>query len=249
MNNRYFIVGGLAILTFMLAFATIYIVREPDAPGAASERPSTPDQSATVEPNATPDTSQPGWHIPHVNEWDASDKFSGELNGFIIDPSATPVPALEVCATGLDQLPNAEAATAATSDGPLQVDPTRLPAGVTAGEAPMVWLCGQDIYQVAWSMGAAAGTDEVNTNGSPLFIHRVKGKVALSGGAPEDAWEIFQVGGQPAVGHDSIVSVGDAQFGSCRAAVYDAETDVMTVVTADAANLPFCKAVLEGVAK
>ncbi|HMO96639.1 MAG TPA: hypothetical protein PKD27_11010 [Tepidiformaceae bacterium] len=246
MRRRYTAIGGVAALTFAAAFVVAYMLRDPDTPGAANEPPGTPDSAATVDPNSTPDTSRPGWHIPYLNEWEARPKFAGTLNGFEVNPAATAVPALEVCPTGLQRIPNAEA-TQAVRGGDLQVDVDALPPGVTTSETPLVWLCEGAVYQVVWNMSAAPGTADTNPNGSPVFVHRVAGKIALTGGIPEGEWETFDLDGRPGIGHDSVVSFGEVQFGACTAALYDPASGVMTVVTAAAANLSFCKAVLEGV--
>jgi hypothetical protein len=233
------IVGALAAT----AIATLgtYSVRGSDPVSRADEPPRGPDKSATPLPGTTPDTTQPFWHYPFINQDRLRPHFAGQLNGYTIDPGWKGRSPFDLCpGTGLHPPEPARVLETVVGNGPMQIDPRRLPAGVTPESPPDSFLCGNELMQVVWSFDVKAGTPDVNEGGSGLDIWRIRGLDPIQWGAPIERWKAITIAGRPAVLSGPIVTVGTKQFGSCFLGIYDREADVLTGIVGTSANEPFC---------
>lgn len=238
--------AAIAIATF----SATYAIRGSDPVSRAASDAVTPDRTATPAPNATPDTSQPYWYAPYINADALRPPFRGELNGLQIDPDWEGRSGFDFCpGTGMEPAaPRTEIETVAAA-GPLQIDPKALPAGIVPTSVPEAFLCRGALAQDSWTFTVAPGTPEVNEAGSSLFVARIKGLEPINQGGSAQRWSSATISGRRAVVLDSVVSVGTKQFGGCFAAVYDDATDVLTTVSAGAANGPFCARIAEVVVK
>jgi hypothetical protein len=243
--------GGLgAVALAFVAFATTYALRGADRASQATTGPATPDHTATPAPHTTPDTSQPFWYQPFLNQDAQRKPFRGTLNGLEIDTSWQGRTALDVCPPrGLDSPPPRTEISVAAAPGPLQVDPKAMPQGVSPSNVPDVFLCHGELALLSWTFSVSAGTPDVNEGGSSLLIHRFRGREPITYGSPRERWSEATVNGLPVVMSRPIVTVGSKQFGGCFVAGYNSETDVTTEVSGTAANEGFCLQVAQAVMK
>lgn len=243
--------GGAALLVAAIAFGATYMLRGPEELADAEAPPPTfPARDVTPEPGSTPSTEAPFWHVPYINEDASKPLFSGDISGIRIDPNAPGGTGYDACpGTGLmPPEPRAELKTA-TAPGPLSIDPSRLPAGITPADLPDGWLCKGELNQLNWAFSVAAGTANANEGGSSLLIHRRRGLEPIRHAAPEERWGAARINGHDAVVSSPVVAIGSKQFGACFAAVYDKESDVLTTVLASAAMSEFCIEVAEAIVR
>lgn len=240
------ILGFMAVAVAVAAFAATYVLRDDDPTSRADEPPAGPDRSITPEPGATPDTTQPFWHIPYVNQDREKPTFVGELNGFTIDPAMEGRSPYEICpGQGLHPPRPGEEFAAVVAEGPLQIDPAELPEGTEPHGPPSSFFCGEDVATVVWVFRVRAGTPGVDEGGTLLEVARVRGMERVNHSAPGERWAAATIVGERAVVSKPVIAVGGKVVGSCYVAVYQPETDVMTSVLALSASEEFCISVAE----
>lgn len=236
------------LLTASLAGALTYGLRDSDTVTTAQQPPTTPDGQATPVSGSTPDTSQPGWHIPYLNADREKPKFKGTLNGIDIDADWPGRTALDVCpAVGLNPVDPSVLLATVVAPGPLRIDPRLLPKGVTTSDPPDAFACRGALADVVWKFHAEPGIPGVNPGGSPVLVRRIMGKEPLQHSAPRDRWATATVRGVDAVVLRPIIEADGKEFGECVVALYNAKTDAFTTVIAAAANAQFCLDVAEAV--
>lgn len=239
--------GFTAVAVAVAAFAATYVLRDDDPTSRADEPPAGPDRTITPEPGATPDTTQPFWHIPYVNQDREKPTFVGELNGFTIDPAMEGRSPYEICPGEGLHPPRPGEEFAALKEGPLQIDPALLPDGIEReGHYPDSFLCRDELVLALWTFDIRPGTPGANAGGGGVNILRSRGLERVVREAPADRWSATTIAGYRAIVSGPIVAIGDKQYGSCYAAVYQPDSDVMTVVSATA-NEQFCISVVEAV--
>jgi len=237
-----------AVLVAGATFGITYALRGDDSVGSAQPQATPPSAVETPDPGTTPDTSQPFWHVPYVNQDRERPAFVGTLNGYVIDPAAKGRTGFEVCpGTGMEPVRNDVLLDVVSAPGPLRINPASFPEGVSSLTQPDAFLCGAELGQVSWILHVAAGTPNVNVGGSDLTIGRIRGNDILTHTAPEERWTAVQINGQPAVGTGPIVVVGEALYGGCFLAIHERDSDVLTTVQAGAARLEFCITLAEAV--
>lgn len=243
----------LILATAVIAIATFtatYALRGSDRVSRATTGAATPDHTVTPAPDTTPDTSQPFWYQPFVNQDAQRQPFRGELNGLEIDPYWQGRTGFELCpGTGLEPAPPRAEISVATAPGPLRVDPESMPPGVVPSNVPDVFLCGEELFEIAWTFAVSPGTPDVNEGGSGLLVHRIRGREPITYGSPRERWSESTVNDVPVVVSRPIVSLGSKQFGGCFLAGYNPETDVLTTISGLAANEGFCLQVAAAVMK
>lgn len=240
--------GLMAVALAMAAFTITYLARGSDPASRAQPPGDGPATGATPLPSATPDTSQPFWYMPYVNADQAKPPFVGTLNGIPIDPDHQGRTPYEVCGgSGMDLVDPDVLMETVTRAGPLAVNPARFPASVRSLDGPWAWTCPDGLAQVSWIFHVAAGTAHVNPGGSDLTVDRIRGLDPVMHSAPADRWFAAEVAGRPAVAQRPVVVAGDKQFGSCFVAVWDVRSNILTTVSAGAANAEFCLLIAEEV--
>ena len=166
--------------------------------------------------------------------------FVGEINGVRVDPNDPGLTAFDVCpGTGMSLPPPGTFEQFATAPGPLQVDPSRLPPGITSLEIPAVFLCQGAPAQIAWIFTIAAGTPNVDPGGGSLTISRLAAKSRVASSGPAANWQPIsfgQVNGALLRGSNPA----SPQFPGCLLALYNAQTNVTTEVLAPTGNTDFC---------
>ena len=166
--------------------------------------------------------------------------FVGEINGVRIDPNDPGLTAFDVCpGTGMSSPPPATFEQVATAPGPLQIDPNRLPPGITSLAPPDVFLCKGAPAQIAWIFTIAAGTPNVNPGGGSLTISRIAAKSRVASSGPASNWQPVSIG----QAHGAVLrgsNPASPRFPSCVLALYNPQDNVTTEVFAPTGNSDFC---------
>jgi hypothetical protein len=170
----------------------------------------------------------------------AEPAFVGTLNGIAIDPDARGRSAIEVCPpSGMTSPDPGTFASVASAPGPLQIDPTRFPAGLAPQAIPEVFLCDGEPAQVLWIASIAAGTENVNPGGGSVAVYRITRIEPVRRTAPLANWQPVEIDGAPGVLLTFPGRVNPA-FPGCELTFHQPDTGVTTSVHASTANPAFC---------
>jgi hypothetical protein len=224
---------GIAASIVIIAVVVLAVL----ARGVRSPSSATPDSQPSSPTNWATNFQTP---TPQPAFFEAPPPFVGDLSGYHIDVTAQGRTPFDACpGVGLNPPPPGQA-IATVSVGPLRIEPSRLPASLTATDPPEVFLCRGEVAQVGWTFHIAPGSPNANAGGGSAFISRVRGLAPIQHGASQAQWTAVTVGGLPAV-----LARPAATIGSCFVAVYQPETDVLTTVQAAGAEALFCMALVE----
>ncbi len=245
-RNRYprlLVLFGAAALLVLVAATSFWVGRafSDDGPAAATDPtatpaatpepgstptpiPTFPGNDVTPPPEATPDTSQPFWYVPYLNQDRMKPRFTGEVAGILVGPDVhvTGIP----CSVG--------EAVAGTPDdvlgSPLEIPASTLPPGAALLRQEVANCRGQVIHN-SLSFEIPADPDAGYFGGS-LSISRSLSDPAVDASFPGDRWQETTVEGRQAA--LALPILPDLGLGDSAVIVF--EDGVLTVVSAY--NLP-----------
>ncbi len=236
--------SGLSLLTFTI----VYAIRPSDAVSRADDVPEPPGPDALPSPDTNLETPFAGGQ--YFNEENQKGPFTGELNGLRILPFGDPNKrtVLELCPpSGWTQLANGPALNFARDDAELRIPILALPKGVVPVDVPIVFACGDEGKSIRWHFQLEAGMADVGATGGTLQVARTRGQDYVTFSASEERWSTTTIAGLPGVVAEPVRVEGQKVLGQCLAAVRNPSTNILTLVTASAATLDFCKSILETV--
>lgn len=166
--------------------------------------------------------------------------FDGLLNGIRIDPRET---VLQPPPPGCRSSSDAEFLVGEEARSHVETAPgVRIPGAAIPGGAVerfiFAHVCRGEVRGTEADFVVAASQGAVPTD---LNIQRIRGNIVIHHSASKRAWQSIEVLGQ------SGVATGTPGSGSCFAAIYAENTDVMTTVSATLEDLDFCIEIIEGV--
>lgn len=155
----------------------------------ASQVPPGPD--VTPVPGSTPDTTQPFWEIPYLNQDRLSPKLHGTINGIEVGRASGPTPS---CA-GVTVNPDFKI----TAGTPFQLQLGSLPQGVTLSGPPRIAQCpdGRVIW-LTFDLTVAPGVAGANTGGGGITVWRWADVRWVPQEAPAERWAPAMIAGRPA---------------------------------------------------
>ena len=123
--------------------------------------------------------------------------------------------------------------------GPLQIDATALPAGVTHDSSPEGFSCKGELVSASWMFHLQPNMPNVNVGGGSLVIFRAVQRDTKVIQDRND-WQPLTVNG-----HRGIVGgpawTNEGRFiGGCYAAIFEGSTNVMTTIVGLTGTREFC---------
>ena len=175
--------------------------------------------------------------------------FEGTLNGIELALQGDGESPLVLCPpTGWEDVFRTELEALMARAGPLQIDATALPPGVTPSSSPEGFSCKGEPVSVSWTFALQPNMPNVNVGGGGLDISRAFQRDKKVNHSRND-WQPLTVNG-----HRGIVGgpawTGNGRFiGGCTAVIFDESTSVMTVVFGFTGTREFCIDVAQRIAR
>ena len=175
--------------------------------------------------------------------------FEGTLNGIEVLLQGDGESPLVLCPPkGWETVFRTEMDALMAKPGPLQIDATSLPAGVTPNSSAEGFSCKGNLVSASWMFQLQPNMPKVNVGGGNLQIFRAvqqDTKVIQS----RNDWQPLTVNG-----HRGIVGgpawTGNGRFiGGCYAAIFDESTHVMTTIFGPTGTREFCTDVAARIAR
>ena len=195
--------------------------------------------SSTSSATATPTRAPTATPVP----------FEGTLNGIDVVLQGEHESALVLCPPkGWETVFRTEMDALMAQVGPLQINASALPVGVTPSSSPEGFSCNGKLVSASWIFRLEPNMPRVNAGGGTLVIGREvqRGTKVIQS---RNDWQPLTVNG-----HRGIVSgpawTGDGRFiGGCYAAIFDESTSVMTTIVGLTGTREFCVDIADRIAR
>jgi hypothetical protein len=240
----------LAAMWATVALSTasaVYFLRSSDTVTRAQGEPTPPGTDVTPAPGTTPDTSEPLWYVPYLNQERDRPKFEGTMAGVAISRTPPQPNGFRICPSGLEQVAAVDSIESARNASAVRVDDRALPDYLTSTQIPEVWLCQGNIVDVSWVFAIAPGTPGADAGGGTATIIRTKGRTTAAIAGSTERWAERPIGSRAGATMAPVLEVGDHVLGQCAALSLDPMTGVLTQVIANGGTTDLCTSIAQEV--